>query len=213
MGVIVADQAAGVGGATVGNGNRAIWGNDVDVKVHEALAGDCPRLRAHAVCSVANRAGEAILNMPGMLAEAGVTHELIEVVALRAQGVGPPIDSAFGGEDGIGEKIRNQPAGGGSLAEFIPALHDVGENRSVRSVGSNATELTIVVAVVAVGAKNAGAHGAPIGPAVKIQHGRAKAGLGKHAGAIVEHRVAGSCERAELRNHIQRIVGGDRPHR
>ena len=210
--MIVADQTAGVGGAAVGNRDTAIGGDDVDIKIHEAFAGDGPRLCAHAVCGVANRAGEAILDMPGVLAETGVRDQLIEVVALRAQRVGAAISSALGAQDRVGKQIRNQPAGSGRLTELIPAFHDVGENRPVRSVWSNAAEFPIVVAIVTIGAENARAHRPPVRPAIEIQHGRAKAGLGEHAGAIVEYRVAGSCERTELWNHIQRVAGGDCAH-
>ena len=89
MGVIMADQAAGVRGMVVRDWNRAVRGNDFDIEVHQSLAGNVARLCAHPVGGMADRARESVLlNVAGMFAEAGVIHDLIEVVALGAQSIG-----------------------------------------------------------------------------------------------------------------------------
>ena len=60
VGVIMANQSTRVRRTVVGDGSRTIGGDNSDIEVYEALAGDCPRLGAHSVGSVAHRAGEAI---------------------------------------------------------------------------------------------------------------------------------------------------------
>src|SRR5271155_5352869 len=90
VGVIVANQAARVGGAVVGDGHGAVGGDDFEIEIHQALAGNCSRLGAHAVGGVANGAGESVLaDVAGVLAEAGIVQDPAQVVAFCAQGVRP----------------------------------------------------------------------------------------------------------------------------
>ena len=97
--MIMADQAAGIRGAVVGDRSRAVGGDDLDVKIHQAFAGDVARLRAHAVGRMAHRARESVLlNVAGVFAEAGVIHDLVEVVALGAQSIGAAARAALGAQ-------------------------------------------------------------------------------------------------------------------
>ena len=83
--MIMTHQAAGVRCTAVRDGCRAVGGDNLDIEVYKALAGNSARLRAHSVGRMASRAGEAILSyVAGVFAEAGVIHDLIEVVALGA---------------------------------------------------------------------------------------------------------------------------------
>lgn len=80
----------------IGNRRRAIGGDHVDVKVHQAFAGDVGRLSAHPVAGMANRAGDPVLlHMAGVLGEAGVIQDLVKVMAFPAQGVGPAVGATF----------------------------------------------------------------------------------------------------------------------
>ena len=129
MGVIVANQAAGVGGAVVRDGGAAVGGDDVGIKIHQALAGNSPRLRAHAVARVAYRAREAILpNVAGVLAEAGVIHDLIQVMALGAQSIGAAADATLGAQVRVRKQVGNELTRDWRLAELIPALQNMREN-------------------------------------------------------------------------------------
>ncbi len=69
---------------------------------------------------VAGGAGETIIDMTRVLGEAGIRHNLVRVVALRAKGKRP-----IYAEVRRGKKIGNELAGSGSLAEFVAALQDV----------------------------------------------------------------------------------------
>jgi len=188
--VIVADQAAGVHRAVVGDGEGAIRSDDLEIKIHQAFAGNSPRLRAHAMRRMAHGAREPILDhMPGMLAKAAAIHDLGEIVAFGAQGVRSAICTTLGAQVGIGKQIRNEFACHGRLAELISSLQDMRKHRPMRAVGPGAAELTIVIAIVAVGAKYPRSHAATRSSAVQIQHVGTEAGLWEHAAAIVEHRV------------------------
>ena len=120
MRVIVAREAASIGRSRIGDGRRAVGGDDVDIKVDEALAGDGPVDAAHTVRSVAGGAREAIVDVPGMFAETGVGHDLVRVVALCAKGEG-----SIYAEVRAGKEIGNGLAGSRSLAELITALEEV----------------------------------------------------------------------------------------
>ena len=129
MGVIMADQRTRVRRTVVGDGSRTIGGDNSDIEVYEALAGDCPRLGAHSVGSVAHRAGEAIqFYVAGVLTEAGVIHNQVEVVALGAQSIGAAARAALGAQVRVRKQVGNELTGDWRLAELIPPLHDVREN-------------------------------------------------------------------------------------
>ena len=180
MGMIVADQAAGVGGAAVGDGSRAIRRHDVLIKIHQAFAGNIAGLRAHSVGRVAHRARESILlNMAGVFAEASVIHDLRQDrgtsrTTHRGRRLAPPSALRFG----LGKELVTSLPGTWRLAEFIAALENVGKDRPVRSVRSVAAEFAVVVAIVAVGAQDSRAHGAPHRPAIEVQQFARRLGCG-----------------------------------
>lgn len=64
----------------------------VDVEIHETITRDIPRGRTHPVRSMADRTGKAVVDVAGVLREAGVSDNFAQVVTLGAEGVGP-----FGG--------------------------------------------------------------------------------------------------------------------
>ena len=129
MGVIMAHQATRVRRAVVRDRSRAVGGDDVGIKIHQAIARNGARLGAHSVGSVACRAGEAILfYVAGVLAEAGVIHDLIEVVALGAQSIGAAAGAALGAQGRVREQVRNELSRKRRLTELIPALQDVRKN-------------------------------------------------------------------------------------
>lgn len=118
--MVVAGQAARVAGPRIGNGSGSIGGDHIDIKVDEALAGDCSVDAAHAVRGMAGRAGEAVVNVPGVFAETGVGHDLVWIVALRTKS-----KRSIYAEVRRGKKIGNELAGSGSLAELVAAFQDV----------------------------------------------------------------------------------------
>ena len=63
VGVIVADQAQELV-ARSRDGTRTVGGDDVDIKLHQAVGREMCRMRAHPVGRVADRAGEAVVNVP-----------------------------------------------------------------------------------------------------------------------------------------------------
>ena len=76
---------------------RAVGGDDVDIKIHQTFARNVARLCAHPVGRMAYRARESVLlNVAGVFAEAGVIHDLVQVVALGAQSVGAADGAALG---------------------------------------------------------------------------------------------------------------------
>ena len=117
MRVIVTGQRAGVGSTRVGDWVYAIRGDDVEVKVDKPLSRNRPAKVAHSMSRVASGAGKTVIDVARMLAERRISHDLIHVVALPAEGV-RPID----GQIRIGKKIGDQLAGQRSLAELITAL-------------------------------------------------------------------------------------------
>ena len=84
----MADQAAGIRRAAVGDRSATVGGDNLGVKIHQAFARNGARLCAHPVGRMARRAGESVLNMAGVFAEAGVIHDLVQVMALGAQSIG-----------------------------------------------------------------------------------------------------------------------------
>src|SRR5580658_1768808 len=85
----VAGQRAGICGAVVGNGRGPILGNDADIKIHQPLAADIWVDASYAVRGVTYRTAEAGGDMALVLAEAGVRHDVAQVVALAAHCVRP----------------------------------------------------------------------------------------------------------------------------
>src|SRR5271169_341656 len=87
MRCLVTDQRARVGRAVVGDGSASILGHHVDIKIDQALATDIRVGASHAVCSVTYRTGEASVDVALVVGEAGVRHDLGQIVAFAAHGV------------------------------------------------------------------------------------------------------------------------------
>ena len=72
----------------VGDRRPAVWGHYVGIKIHQAFARNSAGLCAHPVGRMAYRAREPVLlNVAGVFAEAGVIHDLREIVALGTQSI------------------------------------------------------------------------------------------------------------------------------
>lgn len=118
--MIVTRKAAGIARPGIRNRSGSIGSDDAGIKVDEALTGDGPTDTAHAMRSVASRAGEAVADVPGMLAETGIGHDLVGIVALCAKG-----ERSIHAEVRAGKEIGNELAGRRGLAEFVAALENV----------------------------------------------------------------------------------------
>lgn len=184
--MVVAGEGAGIGGAGIADGSGRVGGDDVDVEIDEAFAGDSGIAGTHAMRGMARGTREAIVDVAGMLGESGIGNNLIEVMALRAEGVG-----TVHGEVGAGKEVGDEQAGGGSLAELVTALENVRPLRAVRTIRTKAAKFAIVIAVVTIAASDARAHGAPQRDAIELEHLSAQAGLRERAGAIVSDGMAG----------------------
>lgn len=118
--MIVAGKAAGIRSPGIRDGGRSIGCDDVRVKIDEPLAGDGSAGAAHAVGGVAGRAGETVVQMASMFAEAGICHDLTQVMALSAKGV-----RSVNAKVRAGKKIGDQLARGRGLAQLIAAFEDM----------------------------------------------------------------------------------------
>lgn len=118
--MIVAGKAARIACPRIRDRSRTIGSDDVDIKIDQPLARDCPADAAHTMSSVAGRAGEAIVDVPGMLAETGVCHDLIRIVALGAKG-----ERSIHAEVWAGKEIGDELAWSGGLTELVAPLEDV----------------------------------------------------------------------------------------
>ena len=122
----MADQATGVRRAVVRDRKRPVGSDDLGIKIHQAFAGNAARLCAHPVARMAYRARESVLlNMASVFAEAGVIHDLIEVVALGAQSIGAAARAALGAQAGVGEQVGNERTGSPRLTELVAAFQEV----------------------------------------------------------------------------------------
>ena len=140
MRVIVAHQSTGVLAPVVRDRDAAVGGNYRGVEVHHTLAGDCSRHTAHAMRRVTGRAGEAVIDMVGVPAEAGVVNDLVQVVALGAHCV-----RSRDAQVGIREQIGYRSAGNRCLAELVAPFENMPPRRSVRTIRSHTAKFTIVV--------------------------------------------------------------------
>lgn len=118
--MVMAGKAARITGPRIRKGRGSIGSDDVHIKVDQALAGNGPADAAHTMSSVAGRAREAIVDVPGVFAETGIRHDLAWVVALGAKG-----ERSIHAEVWAGKKIGNKLAGSRSLAELVAAFQDV----------------------------------------------------------------------------------------
>ncbi len=220
MAVIVAGERAGVGSAIVGNrraeeARARVLSHNFQIEIHHALAGDIRRIWAHAVSGVAHRAGESCVDVQRVLAKAGIGKNVGQVVTFGAQRIRAPGSRIGNG----GKKVRDCASRSGcwrkswgDLAELVTALKNMRELRTVRAVGSGASEFAIVVAIVAVRAENAGAHRAPLRMPVQVPHELQQTWLRQRALALLHHRMArGRCN-AELRDKVQRVASIASPY-
>src|ERR1700741_3921081 len=96
------------------------------------------RIGKSSPCRVAGGAGNAIVNVPGVFAEAGVSEDLTQIMALRAQSV-----RTVDGEGGVGEKIGNDLTRRRRLTELIAAFQQMAVFRSMRAVYAGAAEFAV----------------------------------------------------------------------
>lgn len=71
----VASQAARIRRPSVGEWRSAIRSDYVEIEIHHALAGNRGLPVSHSVRRVADRAGEAVVNVACVLAETGTAHD------------------------------------------------------------------------------------------------------------------------------------------
>ena len=168
------------------------------------------------MCRVAYRAGESGIDVKRVLAEARIRHDVIQVMALRAQ----RIRSSRGWVDDRRQLIlysRSRTRRGrqarGHLAELVTPLQNMRELRAVRPVRPGAAEFAIVVAIMTVGAKNARCNRTPRGAAIQIPHELKQAWLRQPTLALGHDRMARFRRDPELRNQIQFIAARRRPYR
>ena len=102
--VLMARQGAGICQPGIGDGLPGVRRNDVHVKVHQALAADRAVHCAHPVGGVADRTAEAVIDVAGMLGEAGVGQDLRQVMAFRAERVWS-IDTQVRIREQIGDQL------------------------------------------------------------------------------------------------------------
>ncbi len=179
----MARQRASVRRSRIGNGRSLILPDDTDIEIHEPLAGDGGVDRAHAMRSVADGAGEAVLrNVEAVLRPTGIGHDAIQIVAFRAHRVRP-----LRADIGRWKRVRDRATGYGGLAELIIPFQDVRVDRAVRPVWPGATKFAVIVAGMAIGTEDLRAH-EPCGRgAVLIQHVRKQARLRQRAAAGMRH--------------------------
>ncbi len=147
MRVVVASEAARICGTRIRNRTCSVWRDYVDVKIDEPFPGNVRIAATHSVGGMTRGTREAVIDVPGVLGEARVCDDLVQIVALRAHRVGT-VHAEIGAGIEIGDK---QPAGG-SLAELITAFKKVCPLGTVRSVRSTAAKFAIVIAIVALNA-------------------------------------------------------------
>ena len=147
-------QHTGIGGSIVGDGKAAIWGDDVPVKVDQALAAYHSAGGSHAVGSMTGGTCETGVNVAAVISPTGVLDDLAgQVMAFGAHAV-----RSHCAQVGIGEEIRNELTRQHGLTELISALENVGPFGAVWAVRAGAPELAVIVAVVAIGAEYLSSH-------------------------------------------------------
>jgi len=166
VGHLVANQRASVCGAVIRDWHSAIWSDDIHVKVHEPVAAHIRVMARDSVRSVTSRAGEARIDVDGVLRPGCILHDIArEVVTLAAHAVRP-----IYGKIGIRIQVGNTLPRTGSLTEFIAPLQDVGPLRTMRAVRPRASEFPIVIAVMAIGAENLVSHQPSLTDSVQFRH-------------------------------------------
>lgn len=110
----VAGQAAGIGRPIIRNRIPAIRCDYINIEIDEPVSRDSAALSTDPMSRMAGGASKPIINMSGVLAEAGIGQDLAEIVTLRAQGVGT-VDRQVR----IGEQVHDGSSRRCRLAEFI----------------------------------------------------------------------------------------------
>lgn len=77
MRMIVAHERTSTRAAVIGNRRSSIRPHDTQIEVDQALASHIRRARPHAVRGVANRATEAMVEVPRMLRPARIILDLV----------------------------------------------------------------------------------------------------------------------------------------
>ena len=145
---LVAGQSASVAAAVVGDWCAVVLPHHVNVKIHQAFARNPRTHRTHAVRSMADGTGEAILrHVVAVLRKTGVSLNFVQIMTFGAHAVRPVEAYVW-----IGKQVRDLSAGHGGLAELIVVLEDVRVDGTVGAIRSGATKLAVVVAVMAIGA-------------------------------------------------------------
>lgn len=85
--MVVAGEAAGICGARVRNGHRAVRRDYIDIKIDEPCPGDVRVAATHSVSSMTDGTRESVIDMPGVLGKARVCDDLVQIVALRTHRV------------------------------------------------------------------------------------------------------------------------------
>src|SRR5215467_2164137 len=165
-------EGAGAAAAIVGNARTAVWRHDVDIEIHQPLSCAVHLVGCRAVRCVAGGAGESRADVGSVLGETRVSHDVIQVVALAAEGVRPVV-----AEIRIWKEIRDRLPRRGRLTEFVTPLQDMGPLRAMRPIWPGAAEFTVVVRVMAIRAEDLDAYRASLRGSIQVPHVQQQAGL------------------------------------
>src|SRR5271155_2929730 len=127
-------------------------------------------------------AREPGVDVERVLGEAGVGHNVVQVVTLGTQGIRSVCAGIGDGRKKIQDGASRTGGGrkaGRYLAELVTAFQNMRKLGTVRSTRSSTAKFPIIVAVVAVRAENALSDWTPLGAAVQIPHELEQAGLGQ----------------------------------
>jgi hypothetical protein len=160
------------------------------------------------MCRVTNGAGKAVVDMPRVLAEAGICQHWLKIVTLAAQRVW-----SINAHIRVREEAVQQPPWNLCHAELVSTLKNVTELGSVWPVRPGAAEFPVVIAVVTIRAKDTRANSSRGVCPIEVQHLSAQAGLCQSALSIVHHWVTGSGRPVKFGNQVQWITTSDNPHR
>jgi len=150
-----------------------------------------------------DRTRKTILNVPGVLGEAGVGEEIVEIVTFGAKSIRTRarVRVASRIQNRIRQQIQNSTPRTRrrcDLAEFISPLQNMRILGTVRAIRSIPTKFAVVVTVVTVRAENARPHRSPLRLTVQVPYELEQAGLRQLAVAILHHRMSRSREIIEL---------------
>jgi len=193
--VIVALESAGVPAPVVRDGSidTVVCGHDPQIEIHHAYSGDIFRRWARAMGGMTDGAGKPGNDVNRVFAEADIRDHIAQVVTLGTQGVRASRHRINNRRQKILDG-RSRSGGGWEarrhLAELVAPLQDVRELGTVRPVWPSAAEFAVIITIVAIGAEQVGAHGAPLGVPIDIQHVPKQAWLWQRTVAVVHDRMA-----------------------